>query len=528
MSRVVAEPSEIRPRRVAPSREEALKREAPVTSFGAGAVLAGAFWWSERRPAWKSNEPKKAHDAKKADDRQLDRQLDEHALRDPGGGESAASNVRARHHFFQVTAAERCVKQLPHRVVDFRSRSDQAPGCDEVGAATQRARTLGRPSIHCGARTPFGGTVASMRALRSLRSLAIVLCGSLAFFTLASCSSNSGTGGGTLTPPLDGGADSSGGDDGGDDGATNDTGGLQVDTAVPDVPVDAAPPLMIYAHTDTTLYQMSPTTLDVTKVGDFDCVPSDTSTMTDVAVDGALNVWSVSAKAVWQLQISGGVAHCAKKVPLATAGAVFYALTFAPAGVIDPTKEVLIAGNTAGELWSIDGTTGTATLRGNFGTVPANDGNGHTYAANRVGKPWELSGDIVFLSNGGNPVGFATVRDCDDPPNPPTAAAPCNLTDTLIEIDLAKLKGATPGNVTKSVRGQLIRGASCGGGTWGYGSVFGIAAWNDKIYGFSKSGDLLSIDNDTAATCLVKSFGTEKWDGAGVTTNAPVIVPPPR
>ncbi len=342
----------------------------------------------------------------------------------------------------------------------------------------------------------------------------------LACSASSACSSNSGVGGGDLTPGDDTGADAA-------DAAPYDTAGFELDSAGTDAPLppaDGGPPLVVYAHTNATLYQMNPVTFDVTSVGDFDCVPSQTSTMTDVAVDSALNLWSISAKAVWQLQVSGGVTHCAKKIPLNNAsGVIFYALTFAPAGVIDPAKEVLVAGNTAGELWSIDDL-GNLALRGNFGLVPADDGNGHTYDAANVGKPWELSGDVVFLANAGKPIGFATVRDC---PSPPSTTG-CSFTDTLLEIDLSKLAAATPGVVTKSVRGKIVRAASCGGGGVGFGSMFGIAAWNDKVFGFSKSGDLVTIDNNDGTACLVKTFATEKWDGAGVTTSAPVIAPPPR
>jgi hypothetical protein len=338
---------------------------------------------------------------------------------------------------------------------------------------------------------------------------------------LFACSSNSGAGGGDLTPTGDTGGDTS-------DGAPDDTGGFDFDSAgvdVPTPPADAGPPLVVYAHTDTTLYQMDPVSFAVTALGAFDCVPSQTSTMTDVAVDSALNLWSISAKAVWRLQVSGGVTHCVTKIPLNNAsGVVFYALTFAPAGVIDAAKEVLVAGNTAGELWSIDDV-GNLALRGNFGVVPANDGNGHAYDAATVGKPWELSGDVVFLANSGHPIGFATVRDC---PNPPSTTG-CSGVDTLVELDLGKLMAATPGVVTKAVRGKIVRAASCGGGgNLGFGSMYGIAAWNDKVFGFSKSGDLVTIDNNDGSACLVKNFATERWDGAGVTTNAPVIAPPVR
>ena len=104
------------------------------------------------------------------------------------------------------------------------------------------------------------------------------------------------------------------------------------------------------------------------------------------------------------------------------------------------TAGCTVAGNNAGELWAID-SGGTLTQHGNFGTVPANDGHGHTYPAANKGQLWELSGDIVFLANGGSPVGFATVRDC---PNPPSQTG-CSTIDTLI-MKLSVMTWATKNN----------------------------------------------------------------------------------
>jgi hypothetical protein len=258
-----------------------------------------------------------------------------------------------------------------------------------------------------------------------------------------------------------------------------------------------------------------------TVVGDFDCIggQGQESTMTDLAVSSAGDLWGISATSVYKLEVQGSAVHCALTLPLKNAkGVSFYALTFAPVGVLDPNQEVLIAGNSAGELWAIDGQ-GNATLHGNFGNVPKNDGHGHSYPAKNQGKRWELSGDIVFLENKGNPIGFATVRDC---PNPP-ADSNCGTTDTLIQIDMAALKTATTGSVTKSVRGQTVAKAGCSGGPWG--RMYGIAAFEDKVFGFSHNGDIVEIDNTDGGACLIQSNAMSYWDGAGVTTVAPIIEP---
>jgi hypothetical protein len=283
---------------------------------------------------------------------------------------------------------------------------------------------------------------------------------------------------------------------------------------------------LIYAHTDTTLFQLDPTSADLalTKVGDFDCVPSNTTAMTDVAVNSKGELWSVSAHAIWPLTVANGVVHCGNEIQLANHDVRFYALTFAPAGVFSPDKEVLVAGNTAGELWEVS-EQGQLTQRGSFGPVPADDGNGHPFPD--AGKAWELSGDIVFLANKGNPVGFATVRDCPSPPD----TTNCNFTNTLIEIDIPKMMTATTESVTKAVRGQLVTGPQCKDGKNGfYGNMYGIAAWNDKVYGFSRSGNLVEISVQDGTACLVHAYDKALYGfaGAGVSTLAPIVVPDPK
>jgi hypothetical protein len=283
-----------------------------------------------------------------------------------------------------------------------------------------------------------------------------------------------------------------------------------------------------YAHTDTTLFKLDPskTPLVVTQIGDFDCIGSGTGqddSMTDLAVTEAGAVWGVSQHNVYQLTLpaSGtGAVHCATTVPLKSASGVsFYGLTFAPAGVLG-AGEVLVAANTAGQLFSIDAS-GNLVQHGTFGNVPANDGQGHTYPAADVGLAWELSGDIVFLANNGNPVGFATVRDC---PTPPYSTG-CNKTDTLVEINMTTFATAGTQSVTLAVRGQVVKAPSCNDpNNTTYGSMYGIAAYQGNVFGFSHQGSIVTIDNTNGSACLALSTPNDEWAGAAITTVAPVIV----
>ncbi len=289
---------------------------------------------------------------------------------------------------------------------------------------------------------------------------------------------------------------------------------------------ESSGPTLLYAHTNTTLFKVDPTspTLAATPVGDFDCIggKNQDSSMTDLAVDRNGKLWAISQTAFYELSIQGSSVHCVSTTPLNNPQNVaFYALTFAPRGVLDPSKEVLVAGNSAGELWEID-SAGNLSEHGTFGNVPSSDGHGHSYDSANVGKRWELSGDIVFLENGGNPVGFATVRDC---PNPPSSSG-CDATDTLIEIDVPKLGQTTTGSVLQSVRGKIVKRSGCNdnSGT-SYGKMYGIAALGSKVYGFSHNGAIFDINNTDGSACLVSSDPNNLWSGAGVTTQAKVIVP---
>jgi hypothetical protein len=250
--------------------------------------------------------------------------------------------------------------------------------------------------------------------------------------------------------------------------------------------------------------------------------------MTDIAVDAEGDLWGVSAHNAYQLTIQGTTVHCAKTIALQGVSATFYALTFAPVGVIDSGSETLVGGDTSGALWKIDTTNGSLEQHGSFGAVPANDGQGHSYpldssyTGNTVGKAWELSGDIVFLANNNSPLGFATVRDCKSPPS----SSACDETDTLIQIDMTKLKAVGAQDVTLGVRGAIEKAASCSdSANQYYGAMYGIAAWNSKIYGFSHKGYIVEISNDDGTACAVASTPSDLWAGAGVTTAAMVIPP---
>jgi hypothetical protein len=351
----------------------------------------------------------------------------------------------------------------------------------------------------------------------------------------ASCSS-SGSTPNFVAPADDGGLQDGAQDQAAADVPWSDTPALDVVT-----PTDTGEPTgktVVYAHNDTRLYKVDPedATLKPTDLGAFDCVSGDNTdpAMTDIAVDKDGNLYGVSASTVYlNMKVSGAAVECkAGKVtidPGTVNDASFYGLTFAPATAKLGTTETLIGSTSNGDLYMIDKTNGKLTLVGNFGKVPSVDGQGHDYDTGNVGKNWELSGDIVFLENSGSPVGFATLRDCPTPPD----SKNCSKVDTLVEIDISKLaptaQGGTPPIVTKAVRGMVLP-AGCSDASCGFGSMYGIAAFKKNVYGFSRQGKIITIDNDTgvgsnAVDALPTTAG---FAGAGVTTLAPVIPPPPK
>jgi hypothetical protein len=282
---------------------------------------------------------------------------------------------------------------------------------------------------------------------------------------------------------------------------------------------------ILYAHDNTTLYSINPSDprLASTLIGKFDCIGGggvNPTSMTDIAIDRDGKLYGVSIHTVFlDMKISGGAVQCkAGARPLATGGArqTFYGASFAPAGTLDPQNETLLVGNTDGEIYKVDTGTGATTLINSFGSVP--NGPSVLYP----GGAWEMSGDIVFLANNGKPLGFATVRDCQSPPS----SSNCNPTDTLIQIDIAAFASGTPG-AGVTVRGPILKASGCADTTPKYGSMYGIAAFQDKIIGFSHAGFTVSISNNDGSACLIAG-NQPTWDGAGVTTTAPVVAPPPR
>lgn len=279
----------------------------------------------------------------------------------------------------------------------------------------------------------------------------------------------------------------------------------------------------VYANTDDSLYSMDPATKKVSLIGKFSGVGggTDDTNVTDCAVDANGAVWVNTPTVVYKAALPAGGSGTVMLTKVATiantAKQKFYALAFAPAGVLG-SGEALVGGDGNGELWSIDTTTGATIDLGGFGADKT--------------RVFALSGDVVFYTDAaGKPTGLATIRSCLP------GGTSCTATDDyLAGIDMTALATAF---TTQTKAASLLKGiyggstASKGPGV-GFGDLFGLGAWQGEVFAFergssTKSPALIGIDTTTGAgTVLDKSFSfTNGWSGAGVTTKVTITVPPP-
>ncbi len=221
----------------------------------------------------------------------------------------------------------------------------------------------------------------------------------------------------------------------------------------------------VYGHSSSTLYRLDPHTLEVSVVADF----SGCTGVVDIALDKDSNLYGTTF---------GGLFAIDRMTAACTAiagGSYPNSLSFVPAGILDPSAEVLVAFR-GSEYIRIDVETGAI---GIIGTI----GGGFT-----------SSGDVVSVEDGGT---FLTVN-----------GPGCN--DCLLEIN--------------PLNGSLIKNW----GPLGFPNVWGLAYWGGVAYGFDDNGTAFSIEfasNSVTSTAI--SFpdspaGLSFW-GAGSTTRAPVI-----
>lgn len=294
----------------------------------------------------------------------------------------------------------------------------------------------------------------------------------------------------------------------------------------------------IYASTDTALYVMNDPTMpsNVSLIGSFS--GNGSSGITDVAVDGAGDVFVNTTTVLYKAAIPASGTGTVNLTQLATIGTgsnKFYALAFTPSGLLEPGIESLVAGDGNGHLWLIPNATTSSSPTpvdlGDFGAFGASDPLPSDFHSGDTKGDWGLSGDLVFWTDSmGTVHGVATLRLAVSYTSSGTVTNTFDTGDDILaEIDIAALQ-------TKSSTANLRKGFYGTGS--GFGKVFGVGAWGDKVYGFTlytaasskASGNpaqLISIDS-TGVGVHISDFAsiTDGWTGAGVSTKASVTIPP--
>ncbi len=238
------------------------------------------------------------------------------------------------------------------------------------------------------------------------------------------------------------------------------------------------PDSRVFAHSGAKLYRIDTITLAPVEVGTMNGLG--TQSLTDLAIDKNDKMIGITLDKLYSLDGTTGAATLIRDLSQSASG--FTSLSFVPTDLNDPNStDILVSANSVGDVFSIDQSTGNATLLGSYGTLPAG----------RVGS----SGDLIAVRGLGI---YATVNVGTDP----------TAQDYLARIDPTTWK-ATP----------------LGIGT-GFNDIFGLGFWAGKIYGFvsttTTTGKIITIDPNTGAGTEVLNSGI-RWYGAGVATDAPIL-----
>ena len=222
----------------------------------------------------------------------------------------------------------------------------------------------------------------------------------------------------------------------------------------------------VFAHTATELYKVDPDTYEVTLVDEFDW-PSSDDEMTDLAIDKTGRMIGLSFGAVYNVD-----PVTAKATRLSyTTGGQFNGMSFVPADMVGRTgDDVLVATrNEDGQVFEINPATGDINSIGDMGNA------------------YVSSGDLCAVA------GFGTAQTVDG-----------GASDMLVKL--------APPNFTAQPTPSST----------GYGDIWGVAFWKNKVFGFTEGGVFILVDPTTGTGSTVKTGGP-RWWGAAVTTVAPVV-----
>ncbi|MBS1118512.1 MAG: hypothetical protein H6Q90_740 [Deltaproteobacteria bacterium] len=255
--------------------------------------------------------------------------------------------------------------------------------------------------------------------------------------------------------------------------------------AQPDASAIDAPPSVdtsrVYAHSGLMLYRLDNLTLAATPIGPMTGLDTNQNLL-DLAVNKDDALFGITRDKLYSLSATTGAATLVKDLSANSRG--FTSLSFAPDA--DPSNpDILVTANDQGDVFQIDvtGNQAVATQIGSYGTDST------------LGKIVS-SGDLIAVR------GFGVYATVD---------VGSGTLDYLAKLD--------PANNWKAT---LI-------GPTGFDKIFGLGFWGGKIYGFvddgfdAGTGDVIELDPDTGAG-LSLGQANIRWFGAGVSTNAPIIL----
>jgi hypothetical protein len=233
---------------------------------------------------------------------------------------------------------------------------------------------------------------------------------------------------------------------------------------------------LVYAHSGTMLYRVDSTSFTTVAIGPFNI---DGESLTDLAVDKNEHIVGITLDRLYSIDSTTGSATLIKSLSQSATG--FTSLSYIPTDLTDPNSaDILVSANDDGAVYQIDATTGSAKQIGSYGMS----------GSNKIAS----SGDLIGVRDLGI---YATVDVGNQQTN-----------DYLAKIDPATWQATLIGSGT------------------GFAKIFGLGFWAGTIYGFVDGGDnagkMITIDSTTGVGTLVNS-GTVEWYGAGVTTDAPII-----
>lgn len=239
---------------------------------------------------------------------------------------------------------------------------------------------------------------------------------------------------------------------------------------------------LVYAHSETVLYQVNPRTNAFTRVGTFTFPRNDNNnhSMNDLAVDADGQVVGNTQDALYSINPDTAACTLIRTLPDGN----FVGLTYLSSGSLAGVPgEALVGGASSGTYWRIDPATGRSTSLGRL----------HVRSGQPNSGDYLLSGDIVSTAAGT----FATVRRTN---------APSGAHDLLAQMN--------PANGELTIIGDT-----------GADRIFGLAYYRNTLYGFTSLGVFIRIDVRTGAGTRV-SMPTMQFYGAGVTTTVPIEAPP--